>query len=38
MNVCKLLLSVSILDEGIDIKECDGVIFAMPRESESTIV
>jgi ERCC4-related helicase len=31
-------LSVSILDEGIDIKECDGVIFAMPRESESTIV
>ena len=37
-NICKILLSVSMFDEGVDIKECDAVMFAMPRSSETTIV
>lgn len=38
INTCKILLSVSMFDEGVDIKECDCVMFAMPRSSETTIV
>lgn len=38
LSVCKILLSVSVFDEGIDIKECDCVMFATPRSSETTIV
>jgi superfamily II DNA or RNA helicase len=37
-NICKILLSVSMFDEGVDIKECDCVMFAMPRSAETTIV
>jgi superfamily II DNA or RNA helicase len=34
----KILISVNIFDEGIDIPICDSVLFAEPRHSETQIV
>jgi hypothetical protein len=37
-NVSKILISVNIVDEGVDIPICDSVLFAEPRHSETQIV
>lgn len=37
-NISKILISVNIFDEGVDIPICDSVLFAEPRHSETQIV
>jgi superfamily II DNA or RNA helicase len=37
-DTCKVLLSVDILNEGVDIPICDSVMFAEERSSETVIV
>jgi len=37
-NKIKILLSVSILNEGVDIPNCDSIFFAEERNSETVIV